>query len=82
MILNMERELDYDKLQCNIELKQKQINNEEMFLIISEEINKLNNKEKNNQNIQQEKDQNNEERFRNIEDKLNNIEQERNNEKE
>ena len=77
MILHIERvekELDDKKIDCKIELKQKQINNEDMFHIISEEINKLNNNEKNNQNIQQQKDQNKEERFRKIEEKLNNIE--------
>ena len=79
MILHMERELDYDKIHCNIELKQKQINNEDIFFIILEEINKLKNNEKNNKNIPQQKDHNNVERFMKIED--NNIEKERNHEK-
>ena len=82
MILHMDREFDYDTISCNIELELRQINNEEMFLIISEEINKLNNKEKNNENKYEQKDQHNEERFKKIEEKLQMIEKERNLEKE
>ena len=41
----MQRELDFDKIQCNIELNEKQINNDEMMRIITEEINKLKNKQ-------------------------------------
>ena len=38
MILQMEKQLDFDTMQCNIELIQKQINNEEMFKIITNRL--------------------------------------------
>ena len=41
LILKMQRELDFDIIQTNIELKAKQINNDEMIKIFSDELNKL-----------------------------------------
>ena len=41
LILKMQRELDFDIIQTNIELKAKKINNDEMIKILSDELNKL-----------------------------------------
>ena len=82
MILQMEKQLDFDTIQCNIELIQKQINNEEIFKIITQQINELKNKEIINQNNLQRKDQNNEQRIKQLEEKIKMIEKERNTEKE
>ena len=60
----MEREIDFQTIQCNIELKERQINNDEMMRIITEEINKLKNKQtENKQKNQEKKIQKNEERI-------------------
>ena len=60
MILQMEKQLDFDIIQCNIELIQKQISNEEIFKIMTEQINELKNKEIINKNNIQEKEEKNE----------------------
>ena len=65
LILNLEREIDFQTIQCNIELKERQINNDEMMKIITEEINKLKNKQiENEQKNQEKKIQNNEEKIK------------------
>ena len=83
LILNMERELDFDLIQCNLELKEKKINNDEMIRIIIEEINEIKNKKTENEEKNKEKEiQNNEERIIKLEEKINKIENEREIEKE
>ena len=74
MILQLEKQLDFVTMQCNIELIQRQINNEEMFAIITEQINEWKNKEINNQSNQQIKDQDNDQRFKQLEEKIKQIE--------
>ena len=81
MILQLEKQFDFVIMQCNIELIQRQINNEEIFRIITQQINELKNNEIINQNNQQIKDQNNEKRFKQMENKIKQIEKEKNNEK-
>ena len=79
MILNMQKEIDYMLIQCNIEMDQKQLKNEDMIQIITEEINKLKNIQKINTENQNQK---NEEKVNKIEAKLKIIENEREKEKE
>ena len=79
MILNMQKEIDYMLIQCNIEMDQKQLKNEDMIQIITEEINKLKNIQKINTENQNQK---NEEKMNKIEAKLKIIENEREKEKE
>ena len=79
MILNMQKEIDYTMIQCNIEMDIKQIKNEDMIRIMAEEINKLNNIQTNNATNQSKK---NEERMNIIEEKLILIENERQKERE
>ena len=82
LILNMQKELDFDIMQCNIELKEKQINNDEFMKIISEEINKINNKQIKDEENNKENNENNKERINKLEEKINKIENEREIEKE
>ena len=78
MILNMEKEIDFVMVQCNIEMDQKQIKNEDMIRIMAEEINKINNIQTNNVTSKNDK---NDERIYKIEEKLKIIENERKKEK-
>jgi len=83
MILNMSREIDFDTIQCDIELEEKKMRNEEMTRIIIEELNKLKNKQINNQEDNQEKKyEKNDDRIMKLEEKINKIEKERNIERE
>ena len=79
MILNMQKEIDFIIVQCNIEMDIKQISNEDMIIIMAEEINKLKNIQTNNVTNQNKK---NEERMNIIEQKLKIIENERQKERE
>ena len=70
MILQMERELDFDIMYINIELNQKVLNNEEIFPIIIQELNKIKNRVIFNENNQPKKDKHNEEKYKHVEGKL------------
>ena len=70
MILQMERELDFDIMIINIELIEKVLNNEEIFRIITQELNKIKNKDIINENSQRIKDQDNEGKLKQMEEKL------------
>ena len=79
MILNMQKEIDFELIQCNIEMDQKQIKNEDMIRIMAEEINKLKNIQTINVINQNKKS---EEKINIIEEKLKLIENERQKERE
>ena len=75
----MQKEIDFVLVQCNIEMDQKQLKNEDMIRIITEELNKLKNIQKINADNQNQK---NEEKMNTLDEKLKIIENEREKEKE
>ena len=73
MVLQLEKQLDFFTIQCDIGLMQRQINSEEIFMIITQQINEMI-----NQNNKQIKDQNSKEKLRYLDGKIKQIEKERN----
>ena len=78
VVLKLERELDFDIIQTNIELKHKQINNDEMIKILADEINKLKTYQiQTEQKNYEQKIKTNEETIENLQLTINKIENER-----
>ena len=82
LILNMQRILDYHIKQCNIELEEKHISNDELFLKITEEINDIKIHQPLIDKILEFKYDFNEEKIKILETKIKKIEEENEKEKE
>ena len=82
MIMKLKRSLDFEEFECDIELKERKIKNEEIFKLLINEINAIKNKKENVQNSKYieiikdltKKNNKNEQYIKTLEDKIKKLE--------